>query len=96
MGYGQMTAFLNHIYLQAYKDGQKDCEGLGTADVKKVLLGIKGIGEKRAEQIIEALNMKLDDEQEMEWLCGECGKDLSSVKGAMYCPYCGAELSWAE
>ena len=96
MGYGQLTAFLNSIYLQAYKDGQKDCEGLTTADVKKVLLGINGIGEKRAGQIMEALEMKLDDEETLEWLCGECGKDLSSVKGAKFCPYCGTELNWGE
>ena len=66
------------------------------ADVKKVLLSVKGIGEKRAEQIMIALNMKLDDEETMEWLCGHCGKDLSSVKGAAYCPYCGMPLDWLE
>ena len=96
MGYGQLTAFLNSIYIQAYKDGQKGCEGLGTDDVKKVLLSINGIGEKRAGQIMEALNMKLDEEEDMEWLCGECSKDLSSVKGAKFCPYCGTELNWSE
>ena len=70
MGYGQMTAFLNRIYLEAFKDGQKAAEGLTTADVKRVLLSVDGIGEKRAEMIMEALNMKLDDEETLEWLCG--------------------------
>ena len=96
MGYGQMTAFLNSIYLQAYKDGQNDSEGLGTEDVKKVLLSIKGIGEKRADQICEALNVKMDEEWLLEYICGSCNKDLSTVKGAKFCPYCGAELNWTE
>ena len=95
-GYGQMSAFLNKIYAEAFKDGQKAAEGLGTADVKKVILGVKGIGEKRAEQIVEALNRMMDEEQEIEWLCSNCSKDLSSVKGASYCPYCGSELNWEE
>lgn len=95
-GYGQMTVFLNRIYAEAFKDGQKAAEGLGTADVKKVILSVKGIGEKRAEQIVEALNRMHDEEQDTEWLCGSCNKDLSSVKGAKFCPYCGAELNWSE
>lgn len=89
-----MTIFLNRFYKNAFKDGQEEAGGLNSYEVKNVLLSIKGIGEKRAEQICEALNMKMDDEQTLEYLCGECHKDLSGVKGAMYCPYCGAELSW--
>ena len=96
LGYSQFSAFLNKIYIQAFKDGQKAAEGLGTADVKKAIMSVKGIGEKRAEQIMAALEMKLDEEQDTEWLCGHCGKDLSSVKGAVFCPYCGTELNWEE
>ena len=96
MGYGQMTAFLNRVYAEAFRDGQKAAEGLGMDDVKKVIQSVKGIGEKRTEAILEAINRLLDEEQDTEWLCGECGKDLSSVKGAAFCPYCGTELNWTE
>lgn len=96
MGYGQFSAFLNRIYCEAYKDGQNAAEGLGTADVKKVLLSVKGVGEKTAEQIVDAINKMLDEELNIEWICGSCGKNLSSVKGARYCPYCGSELNWEE
>ena len=55
MDHQQMDTFWRKLYENAYKDGRQDAEGLSEDDVKTVILSIKGIGSKRAEDIINAL-----------------------------------------
>ena len=43
---------------------------------------------------MEKLNFKLDEETNREWLCGNCGADLTRHKDANFCPVCGLELDW--
>lgn len=94
MNYPQMVRFLTNMYEAGFYDAQNNTAGLNHDDMKTVLLSIKGIGEKRAAEIMEALNIKLDEEQQVYYPCGNCGHDLHHVKGAKFCPECAAELTW--
>ena len=91
----QMTAYLDSVYGAGYEDGQKAAGGLNADEVYRTITKINGIGPMRAAQILDALNLEMDEQQEISYPCGNCGKDLYHVKGAKFCVYCGAELTWA-
>ena len=55
MDHEQMSTFCSNIYLKGYEAGKKDAAGLSESEVEKTILQIKGIGEKKARDIIEAL-----------------------------------------
>lgn len=57
--HNQMNLYLQEIYKNGYTDGVKSVPGIDIAEIKKVLLGIKGLGEKRVEAILEALEKEL-------------------------------------
>lgn len=61
MDHCQMTLFLESVYKSGHEDGQKEAEGLTPAEVREVILQIKGIGEKKADAIVEALKEKLSN-----------------------------------
>ncbi len=90
----QMTAYLDSVYASGYEDGQKAASGLNADEVYRTLLKIPGIGKFRAVQIIEALNLEMDEQQDIVYPCGSCGRDLYHVKGAKFCNFCGAKLTW--
>ena len=92
----QMTTYLDSVYQAGYEAGQKDAGGLNSAEVFKLVQTVKGIGEQKALKIVEVLNGEMDAQQEYIFPCGNCGVDLFREKGAKFCPYCGAELTWEE
>ena len=94
MNYVQMVNFIRNIYESGFRDGQADSGGLNETDVRKVLMNIPGIGPKRSEWIMNALSLKLDEEQQLYYPCGNCGHDLAYVRGSKFCPYCGSEFNW--
>ena len=49
MDHQQMDQFCQNA------DGMKDAEGLTESEVRDVILGVKGIGPKKAEDIVKAL-----------------------------------------
>lgn len=55
MDHGQMESFCRNVYLRGYEAGKKDAEGLSESEVLQVVLQVKGIGEKKAKDIVEAL-----------------------------------------
>lgn len=92
MDFAQLSAFLQNFYENAFKDGQGD--GLEEREVREALLQVKGIGEKRVDAIMEALAEKMKIEKTMQYVCGECGYDLTLHKEAKECPNCKADLYW--
>lgn len=60
MDHCQMTLYIESLYKMAYEDGHKAAEGLNSTEIREVLLGIKGIGEKKVDAIVEALNEAID------------------------------------
>lgn len=61
MDHGQMSNFLKDIYMKGRNDGMEEAEGLTGGEIKEVILGLKGIGEKRANLILEALEKKMEE-----------------------------------
>lgn len=55
MDHGQMTLWAESIYKIGFKDGSSAAEGLTVGEMKAVILEIKGIGEKKANDIVQAL-----------------------------------------
>lgn len=96
MKYAEMVRFITNIYQSGFRDGQADSSGLNEMDVRDLLMSIRGIGPKRCSQIMEAMNVRLDEEQSLYYPCGHCGHDLAHVRGAKFCPECGSKLNWEE
>lgn len=59
MDHNQMNAYLQEIYKNGYTDGVKSVPGIDFENVEKVLLTVKGIGEKKAKDIVAALEKEL-------------------------------------
>lgn len=55
MDHQQMDQFCQNLYKAGHADGMKDAEGLAESEVRDVILGVKGIGPKKAEDIVKAL-----------------------------------------
>ena len=55
MDHGQMSDFCSCIYHRGYEAGKKASAGLSEAEIREVVLGVRGIGEKKAEDIVKAL-----------------------------------------
>ena len=55
MDHGQMSDFCSRIYQRGYEAGKKESAGLSEAELREVVLGVKGIGEKKAEDIVQTL-----------------------------------------
>nr|DAQ25875.1 MAG TPA: putative DNA-3-methyladenine glycosylase 2 [Caudoviricetes sp.] len=62
MDHNQMNLYLQEIYKNGYTDGVKSVPGIDIAEIKKTLLSVKGLGEKRVECIIAALEKEFENE----------------------------------
>ena len=54
-----MNLYIQSIYKSGYAEGVKSVPGIDIAEIKKTLLSVKGLGEKRVEAILEALEKEL-------------------------------------
>lgn len=57
--HNQMNLYLQEIYKNGYTDGVKSVPGIDITEIKKALLSVKGLGEKRVADILEALEKEL-------------------------------------
>ena len=64
MDHCQMTLWAESIYKSGFRDGNEAAEGLTLDEMKDVILSVKGIGEKRAVAIAEALQVALNDRKD--------------------------------
>ena len=60
MDHCQMILYVESIYKSGYEDGKKAAEGLTTSEIREVLLRVKGIGEKRVDTIVAALEAAME------------------------------------
>ena len=60
MDHCQMTLWAESVYKSGFADGRKSAEGLSSGEIREVLAGIKGIGEKRIEVIVAALEEAME------------------------------------
>ena len=59
MDHNQMNLYLQEIYKSGYAEGVKSVPGIDIAEIKKTLLSVKGLGEKRVEAVLEALEKEM-------------------------------------
>lgn len=59
MDHNQMNLYLQEIYKSGYTDGVKSVPGIDISKIGEILLGIKGLGTKRVEYIVAALEKEL-------------------------------------
>ena len=59
MDHNQMNLYIQSIYKSGYAEGVRSVPGIDIAEIKKALLSVKGLGEKRVEAILEALEKEL-------------------------------------
>ena len=55
MDHNQMNNFMQNMYDSGFKDGQASVPGLDISLIKKALLSVNGIGEKKTADIIIAI-----------------------------------------
>lgn len=56
MDHCHMSLWVEKVYKNAFNDGRASAEGLNESEMKEVLLSVKGIGEKKAMDIMEAID----------------------------------------
>ena len=59
----QMDTFIQSVYKNGYTDGVRSVPGIDIAEIKKTLLSVKGLGEKRVEAILAALEKEMKSEK---------------------------------
>lgn len=55
MDHGQMKSFCEEVYARGFEAGKREAEGLSDEEIKKALLRVRCIGEKKAGDILVAL-----------------------------------------
>lgn len=56
MDHRQMSSFCENLYKRGYEAGKKDSTELSDEEIMQAILQIKGIGEKKANDILHALS----------------------------------------
>jgi len=59
MDHNQMNNFMQNMYDSGFKDGQASVPTLDIGLIKKALLNVKGIGEKKASDIVVAIEKEI-------------------------------------
>lgn len=55
MDHNQMSLFLTDIFQKGYAAGKKEAEGLTETEIRNAVLTVKGIGEKKADDIMQKI-----------------------------------------
>lgn len=59
MDHHQMSLWAESMYKSGFEDGQASVPGLDISLIKKALLNVKGIGEKKASYIVVAIEKEM-------------------------------------
>lgn len=57
MDHGQMSAFCEGLYKKGYEAGKQEVPRLSDEEITQAILQVKGIGEKKAKDILQALSL---------------------------------------
>ena len=55
----QMDTFIQSVYKSGFEDGKSSVPGIDISKISDTLLTVKGLGEKRAEALLAALEKEL-------------------------------------
>lgn len=65
MDHNQMSGFCQTLYTKGYAAGQKESAGLSEEEVKAALLQVKGVGEKKMNDILAALKRAQEEKERL-------------------------------
>ena len=51
----QMESYLANLYMEGYEDGRNDVPSVDISVIKEIVMNVKGVGEKRAEEIVRKI-----------------------------------------
>ena len=57
MDHGQMSLFCEDLYKRGYESGKQENPALSDEEITQAILQVKGIGEKKANDILQALSL---------------------------------------
>lgn len=57
MDHGQMSVFCENLYKKGYEVGKQEVSRLSDEEIVQAILQVKGIGEKKANDILQALSL---------------------------------------
>lgn len=57
MDHGQMSAFCESLYKKGYEAGKQEVPRLSDEEIMSAILQVKGIGDKKANDILQALSL---------------------------------------
>jgi len=66
LDHNKMTQFLANLYREGIAEGMKRAEGLNMDELKEAVLSVKGIGEKKAADIVAAVESKMNEKKAIE------------------------------
>lgn len=55
----QMESYLVNLYTEGYEDGRNDVAGVDVSAIKEIVMGVKGVGEKRADEIVRKIEERI-------------------------------------
>ena len=55
----QMESYLVNLYMEGYEDGRNDVPGVDISVIKEIVMNVKGVGEKRAEEIVRKIKERM-------------------------------------
>lgn len=59
----QMEEFCKNLYMEGYKDGKEDIPGIDLEKVVEAISQVKGIGEKRLQNIIDSVSVLFEEQK---------------------------------
>ncbi len=65
MDHGQMSAFCEGLYKRGYAAGKQELPQLSDEEIKQAILQVKGVGEKKANDILQALSQAKERRQSL-------------------------------
>ena len=55
----QMELYLVNLYMEGYEDDRNDVPGVDISVIKEIVMNVKGVGEKRAEEIVRKIEERM-------------------------------------
>ena len=59
MDHNQMNLYIQSIYKSGFEDGKAAVPGIDIKNIADIVRGVKGVGEKRAADIVKALESEM-------------------------------------
>jgi hypothetical protein len=59
MDHNQMNLYIQSIYKSGFEDGKAAVPGIDIQYIADIVRGVKGVGEKRAAEIVKALEVEM-------------------------------------